>query len=100
MIDIIKQRQIIRLNGRPTPRERILVKLGETCAKSTSAAKDVPAIVLAHEKTSTYELIGMSVALKKAGCGSVRYFSFDQEKRSMFEVTFSSPVPFSSSGPP
>jgi hypothetical protein len=99
MIDFAKGRQVISINGQATPVEKILFRLSEIRTSAPDSTRSVPAVVLAHERTSIY-LISMKVSLMKAGFGPVRYFSYDENRSSMFEVTFSPPTPFNSSGPP
>ena len=100
MIDFAKGRQVISINGQATPVEKILFRLSEIRTSAPDSTRSVPAVVLAHERTSIYDLISMKVSLLKAGFGPVRYFSYDENRSSMFEVTFSPPTPFNSSGPP
>jgi hypothetical protein len=99
IIDFVKQKQVIRINGEETPHKGILFKLSEIRTKASNSAKSIPAVVLAHERTSVYDLLSMKVALMKAGFGPVRYFSYDEHRSSMFELTFAPPIPFNSSGP-
>jgi hypothetical protein len=97
MIDYVKGKQVVIIDGQATPPGKILFKLSDI-RKAITRSGDAPATVLAHERTTVHDLLSMNVALMKAGFGSIKYFSFSEDKSSMFEITFSPPVPFDSSG--